>query len=44
MHFVQNCLFVCLFQALDAKAAAKRRAEEERISKLGPAEQKKVIN
>ena len=32
------------FQALDAKAAAKRKAEEERIAKLSPAEQKKVIN
>ena len=29
---------------MDAKAAAKRKAEEERISKLSPAEQKKVIN
>ena len=32
------------WQALDAKAAAKRKAEEERFSKLSPAEQKKVIN
>lgn len=29
---------------MDAKAAAKRKAEEERIAKLSPAEQKKVIN
>jgi len=30
-------------EALDAKAAAKRKAEEERISKLSPAEQKKEL-
>ena len=29
-------------QAQDAKAAAKRKAEEERISKLSAADQKKV--
>ena len=29
---------------MDAKAAAKRKAEEERIAKLSPAEQKMVIN
>lgn len=30
-------------EALDAKAAAKRKAEEERIAKLSPAEQKKEL-
>ena len=35
---------IIIFQALDAKAAAKRKAEEERVAKLSPAEQKKVIN
>jgi len=34
--------FLFFFQASDAKAAAKRKAEEERISKLSPADQKKV--
>ena len=37
-------IIVIIFQALDAKIAAKRKAEEERIAKLSPAEQKKVIN
>ena len=40
--FLSFCSYI--FQALDAKAAAKRKAEEERIAKLSPAEQKKVIN
>ena len=39
------CSILLIFsQASDAKAAAKRKAEEERIAKLSPAEQKKVIN
>ena len=43
-HFSFLLLIIITFQALDAKAAAKRKAEEERIAKLSPAEQKKVIN
>jgi hypothetical protein len=47
VRYFPLCLpfFVSFFpQALDAKAAAKRKAEVERIAKLSPAEQKKVIN
>jgi hypothetical protein len=43
-HFADHFSSHLFPQALDAKAAAKRKAEEERIAKLSPAEQKKVIN
>lgn len=38
---LHDCLMTCL-KALESKQAAKRKAEEERLSKLSAADQKKV--